>query len=247
MSGKAAVTKTGGVITSGIQKDTLVSKTIAYIWRQLPAWRDDPIRIEVQSENHLNLQLVKFLDAHARNEFPMVRFDHEEYQSGRRTVDISASPVESVIIGAKLHTIYDPILVIEGKRLPATSLDREKEYVSGGKENISGGIQRFKLGLHGGDHNIVAMVGYVQECSLKHWYSQINDWIAQFEEGILEDSCDWSAGEKLESFEDDPLIGVAHSRSVHTRVGNVKNKRIALHHLWIEMNFKSQRTFNPMF
>lgn len=233
---KAAETQTRGGITSGIQKDTLVSKTIAYIWRQLPAWRDDPYRKYEQSENKLNLQLVKFLDARARCDFPMVRFDHQEYQSGRRTVDISASSVETVTIGAKLHTIYDAILVIEGKRLPAPSLDREKEYVSGGKDNASGGIQRFKLGLHGGDHNTVAMVGYVQERSLSQWHNQINDWIAKFEQGVFEDSCDWSAGEKLDVFEEDSLNGVASYRSVHSRVGSVKNKRIELHHLWIEMN-----------
>jgi hypothetical protein len=250
MRRKAAEAQTRGSVTSGIQRDALVSKTIAYISRQLPAWRDDPNRSDEQAENQLNLQLVKFLDAHARSEFPMVRFDHEEYQSGRRSLDISASPIETIIIDARLHTIYDPILVIEGKRLPAPSPNREKEYVSGGKDNISGGIQRFKLGLHGGDYNIVAMVGYVQERSLNQWYKQINDWIAKFEQGIFEDSCEWSAGDKLDLFAEDALNGVASSRSVHTRVGSVKSKRIELHHLWIEMNFngcKSQGTAKIMF
>jgi hypothetical protein len=105
MSGKTAETRTRGGITVGIEKDTLVSKTIAYIWRQLQVWRDDPDRLDEQSENKMNLQLVKFLDARARTEFPMVRFDHEEYQYERRSVDISASPVEPIEIGARLHTI----------------------------------------------------------------------------------------------------------------------------------------------
>ncbi len=241
MSEKTAAAQTKGGITSGIQKGTLVSKTIAYIVRQLPAWRDDPNRRDAQSENQLNLQLVKYLDAHARSEFPMVRFDHQENQSGRRSVDISVSPVEPITIDARLHTIYDTILVIEGKRLPAPSLDREKEYVSGGKDKVSGGIQRFKLGLHGGDHNIVALVGYVQKCSLSQWHSQINDWIAKFAQGVFEDTCHWSDGEKLDTFEEDSLNGVAISKSVHSRVGSVKGKRLALHHLWIEMNLNKHK------
>lgn len=236
MSEKAAEAQTRGGITSGIQKDTLVSKTIAYIWRQLPTWRDDPDRIDEQSENQLNLQLVKFLDAHARNEFPMVRFDHQEYQCGRRSVDISASPIEPITIDARLHTIYNPILVIEGKRLPAPSSDREHEYVTGEKDRVSGGIQRFKLGLHGGNYNTAAMVGYVQELPLTQWHHQINEWIAKLASGAMEDCCDWSNGEKLDLFEEDSLQGVASSRSVHSRVGSLKNKKIALHHLWIELN-----------
>ena len=139
-----------GRITSGIDREnTLAIKTINFVSRQLPAWRDDPVRPQEQAEDRLNLQLCKFLDSRARNEFPMVRFDHEEYQPGRRRVDLSASPVEATTIGAKLHTVYDPILVFECKRLPAPSLDREKEYVTGGKEHTSGGLQRFKLGGHG--------------------------------------------------------------------------------------------------
>jgi len=245
MSEKAAETQASGGITSGIQKDTIVSKTIAYIWRQLPAWRDDPNRRDEHSENQLNLQLVKFLDAHALSEFSMVPFNHQEYQSGRRSVDLSASPVEPITIGASLHTIYDPILVIEGKRLPAPSPDREREYVSGGKDNVSGGIQRFKLGLHGSDHNIVAMVGYVQERSLTQWHRQINDWIVKFEQGILEDICVWNADEKLDLFEEDSLNGIASSRSVHSRVGSIKSSRIAIHHLWIEMNLNKHEHKGP--
>jgi len=236
MSRKKIDTRTRGGITSGIEKDSLVLKTVAYIWHQLPKWRDDPNRPMEQSENKLNLQLVKFLDVHARSEFPMVRFDHEEYQYGRRTVDVAASPVEPITIDAKLHTIYDPILVIEGKRLPAPSFDREKEYVSSGKDDVSGGIQRFKLGLHGADLNTVAMIGYVQKGPLVYWYNQVNEWIAKFASGLIQDSCNWSEGDKIEPLEEDLQMGAARSRSDHSRSVRLKSKRIAIYHLWIDMN-----------
>ena len=121
-----------GQITTGIDQNTLAFKTIHFVRAQLPIWRDDLERPYEQSENKLNLQLCKFLDSCARNDFPMVRFDHEEYQSDCRSVDLAASSVETTVIGARQHTIYDPVLVIECKRLPAPSYDCEKEYVTGG-------------------------------------------------------------------------------------------------------------------
>ena len=71
--------------------------------------------------------MCKFLDSRARQDFPMVRFNHEEYQGDRRSVDLSASPVERMIIGARLFTVYDLFLVLEGKRLPPPSRRRESE------------------------------------------------------------------------------------------------------------------------
>jgi len=131
-----------GQITSGInQGNTLALKTIDFVRRQLPAWRDDSDRPDERSENKLNMQLCKFLDSYARNNFPMVRFDHEEYQAGHRSVDFSASPVKTTVIGVRQYTIYDPILVLECKRLPAPPpQDREREYVTGGIERKSGGF-----------------------------------------------------------------------------------------------------------
>ena len=100
-----------GQITIGIKEDSLAMETVGFIHRQLSAWRDDSDRTQEQAENKLNLQLCKFLDSRARNEFPMVRFDHEEYQGGNRSVDLSASPVELTMIDARLHTIYDLYLL----------------------------------------------------------------------------------------------------------------------------------------
>ena len=78
----------------------------------------------------------------------MAVFHHEEFQTGRRRIDLSVKTEQVIIAGTRKFTKYDPYLVIEGKRLPAPTKDREMEYVTGGQE-ISGGLQRFKLGLHG--------------------------------------------------------------------------------------------------
>ena len=58
-----------GQITIGIKEDSLAMETVGFIHRQLSAWRDDSDRTQEQAENKLNLQLCKFLDSRARNEF----------------------------------------------------------------------------------------------------------------------------------------------------------------------------------
>ncbi len=228
--------QTTGKITTGLAPGTLVSKTIDFVQEQLPFWRDDPSRPNEQSENKLNLHLCKFLDVKARNEFPLIRFDHEEYQFGLRSVDISASPITEVTIGASLYTIYDPVIVFECKRLPAPSPDREKEYVTGGIKHKNGGIQRFKLGFHGANHDIAAMIGYLQEGSANGWHNKINKWIVELSSGTIADVCVWNISEMLEKLEVDPSKSIANCRSTHNRSGSVKSNKILIHHLWITMH-----------
>ena len=173
MGSDAWLQQSVGKITFGIEKSKLPLQTIDFVRQQLPAWRDDPHRANEQSEPTLNLQLCKFLDRHARDDFPMVQFIHEELQGGHRSVDISVTAIES-----KLYPAYDPFIVFECKRLPAPSRDREKEYVTGEGTKKSGGIQRFKLGLYAADLQVVGMIGYVQKHSAQHWFSEINRWIS---------------------------------------------------------------------
>jgi hypothetical protein len=225
-----------GHITAGIDHGTLALSTINFVRQQLPAWRDDPSRKEEQSENRLNLQLCKFLDSRARNDFPMIRFDHEEYQTGHRSVDLSAYPAKLVIIGARQHTLYDPILVLECKRLPAPSSDHQREYITGGIEQQSGGIQRFKMGLHGADLDIAAMIGYVQERSTGEWHRKINGWISELCSGKMTDGCLWQCSEILELLGEDVPTGIASYRSVHVRNGRNSSKEIQIQHVWIAMN-----------
>ncbi len=233
MRRKQRNTSSIGQITYGITLKTLVLKTIAFVREQLPAWRDDPNRQNEQSENKLNLQLCKFLDSRARKVFPMVCFYHEEYQTGRRSVDLSASLAQSKVIEATTYSIYDSILVLEGKRIPAPSQDREKEYVIGtisGK--ISGGIQRFKMGLHGAEQDLAAMVGYVQARTPRYWQKKINKWIVQLSSGSVEDDCVWTDAETLKSLTADIQTGIVSYCSRHNRMsGNT----IEIHHLWIVM------------
>ncbi len=239
MAGDQASGGSVGHIASGLTQNELALRTIGYIRQRLSAWRDDPNRPNEVSENALNAQLCKCLDSRARAEFPMVRFDREERQGGHRSVDLSASLAESVTLSVKTYSIYEPILTIECKRLPAPSREREREYVTGG-EHVSGGIQRFKLGLYAPQDELAVLIGYVQEHDADHWCQTINRWIAEFASGTPEDGCDWQKADGLRKTEEDASERLTVLQSHHARTGNVSCDVIKLHHLWIEMN-RSER------
>lgn len=213
----------------------LSEKALNFVYKQLSIWRDDSDRPREHSENRLNLSLCKFLDSTAREVLPMVRFDHEEYQEGHRSVDLSASPSEAMLIGAKGYTIYEPFLVIEGKRLPAPAKGREKEYVTGLSET-SGGIQRFKMGVHGGKQDVAVMIGYVQENDVNTFRKAVDKWVGELADGTINDGCSWDKSEILKDFKKDVPRRTSRSRSVHSRTGNCSTDQIVLHHLWVEMN-----------
>jgi len=228
--GKGAVGH--GKITSGITYGTLVGRTIEFVRDQLAPWRDDPDRRQTDSEEDLNGQLCKFLNATSRDSFSMVLFHHEERQTGRRRVDLSALPRKSIWVGPRHHTLYDPFLVFEGKRLPAPSRPREREYVTGHAET-TGGIQRFKLSLHGADLDVAAMIGYIQAKSSSHWFDTINDWIAEL--ATSDSEPEWQADECLQDHMVHTMLRTATCLSTHSRLPTKASDTLRLYHLWVEM------------
>lgn len=142
----------------------LIPRTLAFIQEQLPIWRDDPHRSQSTSENNLNLSLCAFLDRNARREQPMYMFVHQKPQAARRSVDIGVRGTQNeTLIGTRAFSPEESYLLIEGKVVPQSEKLREREYVAGWrKENSSstGGMQRFKLGLHGACLETCVPVGY---------------------------------------------------------------------------------------
>ncbi len=221
-----------GRITSGISRGELPLKTIAFVREQLPAWRDDTCRPDEEAERPLNLQLSKFLNRLAREKFPMVQFTHEEIQEDGRSVDIG-------VIESKAYSVYSAFIVFECKRLPVDRPSRKREYVTGEAGKASGGIQRFKLGLHTPELEIVGMIGYIQENSAGHWQEQINEWIAQLTHKGSGDSCVWSNEDKLSDLAGDGSTDTAYCTSTHVRAGKEKTPEIRIHHLWVLMRSRS--------
>jgi len=224
-----------GKITNGLAAGTLIERTIEFVLAELPNWRDTPNRPAEESEERLNAQLCKHLEVTARHSLRMVFFHHEEKQTGTRRVDFSASPTENRFVGATFHTIYDPFLVLEGKRLPPPKNgSREREYVTGGDAK-SGGIQRFKLGLHGAKHEIAVVIGYVQADTPAEWNRRINGWIRELEGALQSDGTKWSSIDRLSDFVENNGKRIETSLSKHLRSGDIISPNISIHHLWVRM------------
>lgn len=226
-------------ITSGLALNTLVKETLAFIRDELPRWRDDPERADESVEENLNLQLCKYLNVRARHDFPMAHFNHEEKQAPQRRIDLSVTPDSLIVAGTRPYTKYDPYLVIEGKRLPAPTSNREKEYVTG-IDKITGGLQRFKLGLHGGKLQIAAMVAYVQDDSPDTWIVTINGWITSLNGSDCAQGCVWSSSEKIEGYRLNKRTRVATGTSKHPRTAAM-SPEIIIHHFWVSMRRTRRR------
>ena len=222
-----------GRITEG-PTTSLVERTLEFVFSELATWRDDPDRPREDAEERLNAQLCKYLNVAASGRFPMVYFHHEEKQAGIRRVDMSALSKAGIVLGLTYHSIYDPFLVLEGKRLPAPSADREREYVTGGTKK-SGGIQRFKLALHGGQQSTAAIIGYVQSGTLSDWLSRVNQWIGDEAGSKNELGEEWSLAEQLLEFKEDARLHTALSSSVHARDKSAISSKIQLRHFWVAM------------
>lgn len=219
-----------GHLGPNVIQTSLIEKTIEFIWECLIPWRDDPDRQAKEGEEELNAQFHNFLQSQASDKFSMVLFQHEQRQTGQRRVDLSAKPIDRAVIKGVTYTKYDPILVIEGKRLPTPSKPREREYVTGG-EKRSGGIQRFKLGLHGGRHETAIIIGYLQRGSANEWHSRINAWITELS---MQEQEDWSEEECLASSVVD-VEGKSRSESVHPRDKTCITAGIRILHFWIDL------------
>jgi len=223
-------------------KDSLINQTIDFIWSSIPSWRNDTERQFTESEEELNAQFHNFLQSRASREFPMVLFQHEQRQEGRRRVDLSVKPTETTNIEGVLYNIYKPIIVIEGKRLPTPSKSREREYVTS-EPKISGGIQRFKLGLHGIDHEKVIILGYIQKYDPKFWLNQINTWILDL---TITASGIWETSELLNEFKITASGLYSKSISSHPRTTKEgKKKPVDILHFWIQMTPEAKGRQTP--
>jgi hypothetical protein len=232
-----SVRKPHGRISSGIPADAAALRTLEFIGANLAAWRDDPERRDVEPERELNSQLCKFLNVAAKKtDFAMVHFHHEEPQGSQHSADMSANPLDAGWIEGRQYTKYDPIVLLEGKRLPTPGSGREREYVASATgAKPMGGVQRFKLSLHGAAVSIAGMVGYVQQETCVYWFAEVNRWI---DELASSDKSHWSKKDRLRSFILDSGTRVSRCESEHSRICGV-SPRVRLAHLWVEMSFPS--------
>ena len=229
-----------GRLTHGLEANALVNRTLDFVYNELSAWRDRPGRAPETDEETLNTSLNRHLNISARNtNFPVV-FQSEEKQTARRRVDISAAPADfaGTFIGSTFHGADDPFLIFEAKRLPPPGGKiRKREYVTG-EPDLTGGIQRFKRGLHGAKLPAAVLIGYVQSDCSKLWHRRINVLIralARRKHQLKEEY--WTAIEQLTPLSTSEKR-TSQCRSEHPRLG-AKTATIQLHHMWVEMEIQA--------
>ena len=122
------------------------------------------------------------------------------------------------------------LFVVESKRLPAPSNDREKEYVIGeslkrnGLKECNGGIERFKIEKHGLGLSQCGMIGFLERENYKFWMITINGWIDE----LAISNEEWDPSEILNNIETKADYSYSLSLVMRKFSNNLK-----LHHLWV--------------
>lgn len=117
------------------------------------------------------------------------------------------------------------IFFVEGKRLPKYKTKTKQEYTVGKNTfgNPSGGIERFKKGIHGAPNMISnnGLIAYIENESIKYWVKSVNDSIRD----------DFNIDETM--IKKDGLIN--EFSSIHQFECKSISTTFKLHHFWIEL------------
>jgi hypothetical protein len=142
-----------------------------------------------RNEKDLCAELGKRLNFAASGELFRFYPEDPENESCTRTLDYGVQPQLQFVVGSRVVGAMDRLYAIEAKRLPTHTSpidqpEREREYVVGdwklrssSSKRISGGIERFKEGLHGAALERVGMIAFLQKNDSKHWLGEVNRWI----------------------------------------------------------------------
>ena len=212
---------------------------VAFIERELPVWRRRPDRPQVTDEPRLNETLCDHLDCASRRQcFDSIRFCHEPYQSSGREADIAVKPAGTIKVEGRAYCEFEQLLPIECKRLPTPPDKRRNdlEYVHGLLGHRTGGIERFKHGLHGPANQCALIIAYVQAESFAHWLALINARLALLAQNGTDNGL-WQPVEPLSSFTAADSADVHKFTSHHRRISPPScSESVDMEHLWLRMN-----------
>lgn len=227
----------GNLDASALELGAFCREIVSFIERELPVWRQRPELSQVEDEPRLNQSLCLHLDRASRHNFDSIRFLQEPIQCSGRNADIGALPVNTITVEGITYQDYEQLLPIECKRLPTPSGSRRSdlEYVHGMPGQRTGGIERFKHGLHGRDNQHALMIAYVQAESFAHWEKLINERLAK----LADDGADgdWSPVESLTSAASVSGADVHRYNSRHRRhCPPCCSDCVEMEHLWVVRN-----------
>lgn len=202
---------------------------VEFLKTHLPQFAETVLNANIENENGLNSRLSRFITNAATQEIFFA--DRESMEDETR----GTSPAADIGIYLKVEDIgIDPplITVFEGKRLTTKLPEkRRREYVigheKGGKDIRCGGIERFKLTIHGGKLNHAGMIGYLQDGTPDSWQEKVNAWICDLCSQPFDPA--WSEREQLTPQKTDGRV------TEYSSVVNRDNSELHLTHLWIDL------------
>jgi len=228
----------GGQLTHGVELDSSIISVVEFIEVHFVKFRDKVKGEITTSEKSLTDKLCKYFNRNAGN-YPFY-FHHENVENPTSGIspqtDIGTlSDSEKLVIGDRSYGEFDSFFSIEAKRLPTPGQNREKEYVIG-NDKPSGGVERFKKGIHGKNLRFAAIIGYIQEEDTSHWYLKINEWISEL---IISTPKLWKENDKLVK-QDIEQKGLDKFTSKNFRLEvDGEEDFIDLFHFWINLGVKN--------
>ncbi len=215
----------------------LIDNVISFIKTYLPLFPNALIQSGVDPKNKteklLNQSLIDFFNGHSSTFNQYLQYKFIQYKFLFRKDDEKEGTNYKPDIGVTIWR-YNPgfsgelsFFQIECKRLSTSLKHKGKEYVKGHNEN-TGGIERFKNNKHGEHLNEAALIGFIQNGSLKNWYDKIMNWV-QYE--IDNTNSSWTTTDKLLVEYQKELL---HKYS--SVCNRVSGSSIVLHHFFIDVS-----------
>lgn len=203
---------------------------VEFLKKYLPQFAENVLNTDTLNENGLNSRLSRFITNAASQEIFFAERERMEDETRGN------SPAVDIGIYLKVDDVgIDPPLItgFEGKRLTSKlSSKRRREYVIGhekdGKRIQCGGIERYKLAIHGGKLNHAGMIGYLQDGTPDSWEEKVNAWIFELC-SQPSDGPAWSEREKLMPQKNNGRV------AAYSSIVERNDSSLHLTHLWIDL------------
>lgn len=226
-----------GRISSGIEVDASILAVLDFLETHLPSFANKNKGRTAYNEKGLTEKLIILLNRKLIAEPFFFHNDKmEDNQKGNSpSVDIGVLSKEtSIIIKERKYSEDDAFFRIEAKRLSHLGQKREKEYLLGrlenGKYKDTGGIERFKKGIHGRNLDYGGVIGYLQKEDFTYWHNTINTWI---DELIIINPAFWKEDDKLEKMYFKNHLSKLRSQNI--RMSGDNTDTIELFHFWVDL------------
>lgn len=237
MLGDSTSKSSSGLISLGLEVDTSVLAVLNFLEKNLSNFTIKNKGLINHNEEGLTEKLIIYLERKRITE-PFLFFNEKKEDNsygGSPRVDIGVlSKSQTITVKDTTYGEDDAFFKIEAKRLSNLGKARRQEYLIGRyddeKYRNTGGVERFKKGIHGRKLHYGGMIGYVQRESFEHWFSTINTWIDQL---IVEKPKFWTTKDKLKK--EYAKKHIAKYYSLNLRQFEPKVDDILLFHYWIDL------------